>query len=59
NKKTDSYIDMAGEKHKERLKNYEAKVDQHEKEHINGKMFYDQINKENPLALKEGVLVIV
>ncbi|MEO2444109.1 peptide deformylase, partial [Enterococcus faecalis] len=25
---------------------------------INGIMFYDHINKENPFALKEGVLVI-
>ncbi|EGT2099882.1 peptide deformylase, partial [Listeria monocytogenes] len=41
-----------------RLKNYEAIVVQHEIDHINGIMFYDHINKENPFALKEGVLVI-
>ncbi len=37
---------------------YEAIVVQHEIDHINGIMFYDHINKENPFALKEGVLVI-
>ena len=58
NKITVSYFDMAGEKHKVRLKNYEAIVVQHEIDHINGIMFYDHINKENPFALKEGVLVI-
>ena len=40
------------------FKNYEAIVVQHEIDHINGIMFYDHINKENPFALKEGVLVI-
>ena len=42
---------MAGEKHKVRLKT-EAIVVQHEIDHINGIMFYDHINKENPFALK-------
>ncbi len=49
---------MNGEKHKIRLKNYEAIVVQHEIDHINGVMFYDHINEKNPFALKEGVLVI-
>ena len=55
---TVSYYDMNGEKHKIRLKNYESIVVQHEIDHINGVMFYDHINDQNPFALKEGVLVI-
>lgn len=55
---TVSYYDMNGEKHKIRLKNYDAIVVQHEIDHINGVMFYDHINSQNPFALKEGVLVI-
>ncbi len=49
---TVSYFDETGEKHKIRLKNYEAIVVQHEIDHINGIMFYDHINEKNPLALK-------
>ena len=51
---TVSYTDMNGEKHKIRLKNYEAIVVQHEIDHINGVMFYDHINEKNPFALKDG-----
>jgi len=53
-----SYYDKNGEKQKNRLKNYESIVVQHEIDHINGVMFYDHINDQNPFALKEGVLVI-
>lgn len=55
---TISYFDEKGEKHKRRLKNYEAIVVQHEIDHLNGVMFYDHINEDSPFALKEGVLVI-
>ena len=55
---TVSYFDEKGEKHKIRLKNYNAIVVQHEIDHINGIMFYDHINEKNPLHLKDGVLVI-
>lgn len=58
NKITLSYTDITGEKQKIRLKNYEAIVVQHEIDHLNGIMFYDHINKENPFTLKDGVLVI-
>ncbi|MGX7201289.1 peptide deformylase [Enterococcus plantarum] len=58
NKITLSYVDAAGVKQKIRLKNYEAIVVQHEIDHLNGVMFYDHINQENPYALKDGVLVI-
>ena len=58
NKVTISYFDANGEKQKQRLKNYEAIVVQHEIDHLNGLMFYDHINQENPFALQDGVLVI-
>ncbi|MDH6364017.1 peptide deformylase [Enterococcus sp. PF1-24] len=55
---TVSYYDMNGNKQKIRLKGYESIVVQHEIDHLNGIMFYDHINEQNPFALKEGVLVI-
>lgn len=58
NKITVTYFDSTGEKHKKRLKNYEAIVVQHEIDHLNGVMFYDHINQENPFALQDSVLVI-
>lgn len=58
NKITVTYFDAEGHKHKKRLKNYEAIVVQHEIDHLNGVMFYDHINPDNPFALKDGVLVI-
>lgn len=58
NKITLSYVDVSGIKQKIRLKNYEAIVVQHEIDHLNGVMFYDHIDSENPYALKDGVLVI-
>lgn len=51
-----SYYDKNGEKQKIRLKNYESIVVQHEIDHINGVMFYDHINDQNPFALKEARL---
>jgi len=41
---TVSYFDMAGEKHKVRLKNYEAIVVQHEIDHLNGILFVERIS---------------
>lgn len=55
---TVSYTDIEGNKQKIRLKNYNAIVVQHEIDHLNGVMFYDHINEQNPFALKDGVLVI-
>ncbi|GAA5422456.1 peptide deformylase [Tetragenococcus halophilus] len=52
------YYNAEGEKKKIRLKNYPAVVVQHELDHLNGVLFYDHINEENPFALNEGVLVI-
>ncbi|MGM0238460.1 peptide deformylase [Enterococcus sp. AZ103] len=53
-----TYFDEQGEKHKIRLKNYQAIVVQHEIDHLNGVMFYDHINEKNPLSIKDGVLII-
>lgn len=43
-----------GEEIKLRLKDYAAIVFQHEIDHLNGVMFYDHINKENPFAIPEN-----
>ncbi|MGX7196808.1 peptide deformylase [Enterococcus olivae] len=53
-----TYFNEDGEQQKIRLKNYSAIVVQHELDHLNGVMFYDHINENNPFALKEGILVI-
>lgn len=55
---TVQYYDLDGEKHKVRLKNYAAMVVQHEIDHLDGVMFYDRINEENPFNLEEGMKVI-
>ncbi|MTB65083.1 peptide deformylase [Streptococcus sp. zg-86] len=55
---TVEYMDKNGEKHRIKLKGFNAIVVQHEIDHINGIMFYDRINPEHPFAIKEGMLVI-
>jgi peptide deformylase len=40
-----------------RLKGFAAIVFQHELDHLNGMMFYDRINTENPFKLPENVEV--
>ena len=55
---TVAYYDLDGKKQKKRLKNYAAMVVQHEIDHLNGVMFYDHINEENPFDLEEGMNVI-
>ncbi len=45
---TVKYFDLDGTEHKVRLKNLPAIAFQHELDHLNGVMFYDHINKENP-----------
>lgn len=55
---TVTYTNAAGESKKMRFKNYSAIVLQHEVDHLNGIMFYDHINTDNPFALKPDVLVI-
>lgn len=46
--------DMEGTPIKLRLKGYAAVVFQHEIDHINGIMFYDHINKQQPYVVPEG-----
>ncbi|MEN2766597.1 peptide deformylase [Ornithinibacillus xuwenensis] len=46
--------DINGDDVKLRLKDYAAIVFQHELDHLNGIMFYDHINKENPYAIPEN-----
>ncbi|MGT2906950.1 peptide deformylase [Streptococcus dentiloxodontae] len=55
---TVEYFNKEGEKQKIKLRGYNAIVVQHEIDHINGIMFYDRINKDNPFAIKEGMLII-
>ena len=52
------YLNKNGEKQKLKLKGFNAIVVQHEIDHINGIMFYDRIDPEHPLAVKEGLLII-
>lgn len=53
-----TYTNALGETKKVRFKNYPAIVVQHEMDHLNGIMFYDHINAENPFILKDDVLVL-
>ncbi|RLL45186.1 peptide deformylase [Oceanobacillus piezotolerans] len=46
--------DTDGNPVKLRLKGYPAIVFQHEIDHLNGVMFYDHINKENPFAAPDN-----
>lgn len=39
------------------LKGYESIVVQHEIDHLNGIMFYDRINKDNPYQLPQNVII--
>lgn len=47
-------IDMEGNPVKLRLRGYAAIVFQHEIDHLNGIMFYDRINKEDPFHRPEN-----
>ena len=55
---TVEYFDKDGQKHKIKLRGYNSIVVQHEIDHINGIMFYDRINQDNPFAIKDGMLII-
>lgn len=55
---TVEYYDLDGNKHKERLRGYPAIVVQHELDHLDGVMFYDRIDPDNPLALPDGIDVL-
>lgn len=47
---TVKFFDVDGEQHKLRLKGLPAICFQHELDHLNGIMFFDHINKDNPFA---------
>ncbi|WP_121605031.1 peptide deformylase [Virgibacillus sp. Bac332] len=47
-------FDKEGNPLKLRLKGYAAIVFQHEIDHLNGIMFYDHINEDNPFAIPEN-----
>lgn len=47
-------VGMNGEALKLRLRDYAAIVFQHEIDHLDGVMFYDHINKDNPFHIPEG-----
>lgn len=51
-------FDIDGNPLKIRFKGYPAIVIQHEIDHLNGIMFYDYINKDNPFSAPENAKVI-
>ena len=55
---TVEYFDKTGEKHKIKLKGYNAFVVQHEIDHINGVMFYDRINPTAPFKADDNLLLL-
>ena len=48
-------IDIDGKEFTMRFKKFPAIVFQHEMDHLNGIMFYDRINQDNPFKLPENV----
>lgn len=50
-------FDLNGQEVIVRLKGYASIVIQHEIDHLNGIMFYDHINKENPFKLPDHVSI--
>ncbi|ASN05907.1 peptide deformylase [Virgibacillus necropolis] len=50
--------DLEGNEIKLRLRDYAAIVFQHEVDHLNGVMFYDHINKDNPLLAPDDAKAI-
>ena len=55
---TVEYFNKEGEKKRIKFRGYNSIVVQHEIDHTNGIMFYDHINKDNPFAIKDGLLII-
>ena len=51
-------FDLEGNEYKMRLKGMPAIAFQHELDHLNGVMFYDHINKDNPFAEIENAVPI-
>lgn len=55
---TVKYSDINGDEQKERLRDFPSVVVQHEIDHLNGVMFYDRIDPDNPLALPDDIKLI-
>lgn len=58
NKITIRYDDFDGVSHTMKLKGYPAIVCQHEIDHLNGHLFYDKIDKKEPLKIDDNALII-
>ncbi|WP_204500544.1 peptide deformylase [Aquibacillus albus] len=58
NRITVKATDLEGNELKLRLKGYAAIVFQHEIDHLNGIMFYDHINKDNPFEEPENAVAV-
>lgn len=52
---TVEYYDLDGNKQTEKFRDYPAIVIQHEIDHLNGVLFYDHINEENPFEITENL----
>ncbi|HAJ69603.1 MAG: peptide deformylase [Alkalibacterium gilvum] len=52
------YFDTDGNKHNKRLKDFPSIVIQHEIDHLNGIMFFDRIDSDNPMALPKDLEVL-
>lgn len=57
-KLTIHYFTVDGEEKTIHLKDYPAIVASHEIDHLNGHLFYDRINKQNPFTLADDTIVI-
>lgn len=58
NKITVRYDDFEGNSHTMKLKGYPAIVFQHEIDHLNGFLFYDKINADDPFNNDDNMLII-
>lgn len=52
------WFDLEGKQHSQRLKEYPAIVVQHEIDHLNGILFFDHIDKDNPFSVPENTLLL-
>ena len=52
------WYDIDGNEHVQRFRDYPAIVLQHEIDHLNGILFFDHINKENPLAAPKDMIIL-
>ncbi|TLQ04976.1 peptide deformylase [Pediococcus stilesii] len=52
------YQTLDGEEKTIKLRDYPAIVCQHEIDHLKGTLFYDHINKKDPLDIEEGAILI-